>query len=143
MSSFLIRTASYPLLLSGKLVPVSVQLNQLTKFSKLQVGKVITTAKQRKGSQNALFPLSVAMSGLYPLKKVQADYLPPPKNSFDIRVNDSDYFDLVKEALDFDPSQIDMFNCDSLKLNEVEALSGSTAWILDEVEAKMNKVYQG
>ena len=103
VSSLLIRTASYPILLSGKLVPVSVQLNQVTKYSKLQVGKMITTAKQRKGSQNALFPLSVAMSGL----KVQADYLPPPKNSFDIRVNDSDYFDLVKEALDFDPSQIE------------------------------------
>ena len=30
---------SYPLLLSGKLIPVSIQLNQFSKFSKLQVGK--------------------------------------------------------------------------------------------------------
>ena len=29
----------YPILLSGKLIPVSVQLNQFSKFSKLQVGK--------------------------------------------------------------------------------------------------------
>ena len=29
----------FPLLLSGKLIPVSVQLNQFSKFSKLQVGK--------------------------------------------------------------------------------------------------------
>ena len=29
----------YPLLLSGKLIPVSVQLDQQAKFSKLQVGK--------------------------------------------------------------------------------------------------------
>ena len=104
VSSLLIRTASFPILLSGKLVPVSVQLNQVTKYSKLQVGKLISTAKLRKGSQNALFPLIVAPSDLYPLKKVQANYLPPPKNVFDIRVNDADYYDLVKEALDFDPS---------------------------------------
>jgi hypothetical protein len=39
------KSASFPLLLSGKLVPVSVQLNLLTKFSKLQVGKNIVTAK--------------------------------------------------------------------------------------------------
>jgi hypothetical protein len=39
------KSGSFPLLLSGKLVPVSVQLNLLTKFSKLQVGKSIVTAK--------------------------------------------------------------------------------------------------
>ena len=38
---------SFPLLLSGKLIPMSVLLNEQTKFSKLQVGKNIVTAKQR------------------------------------------------------------------------------------------------
>jgi hypothetical protein len=48
----------------------------------------------------------------------------------------------VKEELDFDPSQIESFNC-TLTLNEVEAHSGSTPWILEEFEKIINKVYQG
>lgn len=38
---------SFPLLRNGELITVSVQLNQKTKFAKLQVGKQIVTAKQR------------------------------------------------------------------------------------------------
>ena len=85
----------------------------------------------------------MAVSDLAPISKVQADYLPPPKNAFSIKVNDSDYYNLVKEEPDFDPSQIEWFKCRSLKLNEAEALSGSTPWIVEEVEEKMNKVYRG
>ena len=50
------KTGYFPLLLSGKLTPMSVQLNKMTKFSKLQVGKTFVTAKQKKGSKNPLFP---------------------------------------------------------------------------------------
>ena len=57
----------FPILLDGKLIPVSVILNQKTMFAKLQVGKSIVTAKQRKGSLNSLFPQSVALIGLSPL----------------------------------------------------------------------------
>ena len=101
--------ASNPLLRNGELIPVTVQLNQLTKFSKLQVGKNIVTAKQRHGSQNPLFPHSIAVSGLRPLQKVWVDYLPLPKNQFLVKVNDFNYYTLVKEELDFDPTQIEAF----------------------------------
>ena len=33
------KSGYYPLVLDGQLIPVSVQLDQLAKFSKLQVGK--------------------------------------------------------------------------------------------------------
>ena len=107
------------------------------------MGKTISTAKQKQGSQNPLFPLVIAVSDLPPVKKVWVDYLPPPKNEFILKVNDFDYYTLVKEEIDFDPSQIESFKCLSLKLNEVEAHSGVMPWVLEEVEEKMNRVYQG
>ena len=82
-----IKRGYFPLIVNGELIPVSVQLNQLTKFSKLQVGKQVVTAKQRKGSQNQLMPLSIAIIGRAPLTKVWVDYLPPPKNLFIVQVN--------------------------------------------------------
>ena len=69
--------------------------------------------------------------------------MPLPKYEFLIKVNDKDYYTLVKEEIDFDPSQIESFKCRSLKLNEVEAHSGVMPWVLEEVEEKMNRVYQG
>ena len=99
-----IKRGYFPLLLNGELIPVSVQLNQMSKFAKLQVGKQIVTAKQRKGAQNPLFPLSIAVSGLEPLTKVWVDYQPPPLNYFILRVNGKDYFSLVKEELGVDPT---------------------------------------
>ena len=62
------------------------------------------TSKWKKGAQNVNFPLTIAIVGLAPLSKVEADYLPPPKNQFIIRVNGDDYFMLLKEDLGFDPS---------------------------------------
>ena len=62
-----IKRGSFPLLCNGKLIPVSVQLNKLTKFSLLEVGMSIVTAKQREGSQKPLFPQTIAISGLAPL----------------------------------------------------------------------------
>ena len=49
-------------------------------------------------------PLAIALNGLQPLKKVWVDYLPYPKKSFVIRVNDADIYSLVKEEADFDPT---------------------------------------
>ena len=54
------------------------------------------------------------MSGLYPLTKVWVDYESYPKNIFVIRVNDADIYSLVKEEVDFDPSQVAKFE---VKLN--------------------------
>ena len=45
-------------------------LNRHTKFSKLAVGKNVVTAKQRHGSQDQLYPLTIALSDLPPLSKV-------------------------------------------------------------------------
>ena len=90
-----------------------------------------------------MFPQSIALSGLAPLYKVEADYSPPPKNEFIIKVNGDDYYYLPKEYVDFDPSIIEVFKCQSLKLNGDEAISGSIPWILEEVEDKMNEVYKG
>ena len=104
---------------------------------------MISTAKQKQGSQNPLFPQVIAISDLAPVKKVWADYLPPPKNEFILKVNDFDYYTLVKEEIDFDPTQIELFKCEKLVLNEVEALSGQVPWVIEEVEEKINKVYQG
>ena len=74
---------------------------------------------------------------------MSADYLPPPKNQFIIKVNGEDYYALVKEEFDFDPSKLEIFKCKSLKLNDIEAHSGYMTWVLDEFEDKINRVYQG
>ena len=75
------------------------------------MGKQIVTAKQRQGSKYPLFPQMVAVSGLAPLSKVEADYLPPPKNQFVIKVNGDEYYALVKEDLGVDLSQVEFFKC--------------------------------
>ena len=69
--------------------------------------------------------------------------MPPPKNEFSIKVNGYDYYTLVKEDIDYDPSKVETLKCESIKLNNIEAHRGSMPWILDEVEEKLNKVYQG
>ena len=68
------------------------------------MGKQIVTTKQSKGSQNQLFPQSIAVTGLAPLHKVWVDYEPPPKNRFDVRVNGQSFYSLALEEIDFDPS---------------------------------------
>ena len=80
----------------GEYIGVSTVLNTHTKFAKLQVGKNVVSARQRH-SQDQLYPLSIALSGLYPLKKVWVDYEPQPKNAFVIELNDSDLYNLVIE----------------------------------------------
>ena len=63
--------------------------------------------------------MSIAVSGLAPLSKVSADYLPPPKNQFEIKVNGQDYYTLVKEDSEFDPFKVELFKCEILKLNDI------------------------
>ena len=89
-----------------------------------------------------MFPQVIALSGLKPLSKVWADYLPPPKNQFLLKVNDFDYYTLIKEELDYDPTQFESFSC-TLALNEEVAISGSMTWDIEEVEQKINQVYRG
>ena len=99
------RSAKFGLMRKGEYIGVSVLLNTITKFAKLQVGKNVVSARQRSGHEDPLFPLAVALSGLHPLTKVWVDYLPQPKNSFVIKVNDADVYSLVKEEVDYDPSK--------------------------------------
>ena len=98
------KTATFGLLLKGEYISVSVLLNTLTKFSKLTVGKHVVSAKQRHSTGQQLFPLLIALSGLFPLTKVSVDYEPQPKNIFKFRVNDADIYSLVKEEANYDPS---------------------------------------
>ena len=83
---------------------MSAVLNTHTKFAKLQVGKHVVTAKQRH-SQDLVFPLAIALSGLLPLTKVWVDFVLLPKSTFIFRVNDADIYSLVKEEADYDPTK--------------------------------------
>ena len=129
----------------GNYISVSVVFNTLTKFAKLAVGKHVVCARQR-GSENQLFPLTVALNGLHPLSKVEVNYEPYPKNSFKFRVNGEDFYNLVKEEVDFDPSKTETLHV-YLNLNEKKdknqnegidkAICGATPWIINEVEDKI------
>ena len=99
------KTAKFGLLRKGEYIGVSVVLNTLTKFAKLQVGKHVTSARQQQGSQIQLFPLVIGLSGLSPISKVSVEYEPQPKNNFVFRVNDADVYSLVKEEIDYDPTK--------------------------------------
>ena len=80
------------------------------------MGKHVVVARQRN-SQDQLFPLAIALSGLHPLTKVWVDYLPQPKNTFIFRVNGEDMYSLVKEEVDFDPTKTETLSV-SLKVND-------------------------
>ena len=97
------KSANFGLLRKGQYTGVSVVLNSHTKFAKLAVGKHVVTAKLRH-SGDQLFPLTVALSGLGLLSKVEVNYLPQPKNIFTFKVNDLDIYSYVKEEVDYDPS---------------------------------------
>ena len=64
----------------------------------------MVSAKQRN-SKDPLFPLALALSDLHPLSKVSVDYLTHPKNTFAIKVNGEDIYNLPKEEVDFDPTK--------------------------------------
>ena len=113
----------------GEFICVSTVLNTHTKFAKLQVGKNVVSARQSH-SQDQLYPLAIALSGLHPLTKVWVDYEPQPKNTFTFRVNDNDIYSLVKEEVDYDPSKTETLRLESLKINEIEAISISMPFII-------------
>ena len=98
--------AKFGLLRRGEYIGVSVLLNMITKFGKLSVGKHVVSARQRSPGE-PIFPLTIALSGLHPLSKIWVDYEPQPKNKFTIRVNDADFYSLVKEEANFDPTKTD------------------------------------
>ena len=64
------KSAKFGLLRKGEYIGVSALWNQHTKFAKLSVGKHVVTAKQRQGSQDPLFPLTIAINGWPPITKV-------------------------------------------------------------------------
>ena len=137
------KSAKFGLLRNGEHIGASVMFNTLTKFSKLAVGKHVVTAKQRNRSGVSLFPLIIALNGLTPISKVEVDYLPPPKNTFQFRVNDADIYSLPKEEVDYDPSKTESMEV-YLKFNDklsngedVWALCGNMPWIVNEVDEKI------
>ena len=79
------------------------------------------TAKQRHG-KDPLFPLVIALSGLSPLAKVSVDYL-ASKNTFAIKVNGADIYNLVKEEVNFDPTKTETLNVD-LNINDKKDSNG-------------------
>ena len=97
----------------------------ITKFSKLQVGKHVVTTKQRDSSEEPLFPLSIALSGLSPLEKVWVDFEPLPKNNFIIKVNDNSIYSLKKEEVDYDPTKTETL-CVNLNINDKKDSNGQT-----------------
>ena len=92
------------------------------------------SAKQRHG-KDPIFPLVVALSGLSPLTKVSVNYL-PSKNTFVIKVNGADIYNLVKEEVDFDPTKTENLYV-SLIINEKGHINGTMPWIIDDVEDKI------
>ena len=120
-------------MLKGKYVGATVLLNTQTKFAKLQVGKYFVSANARKNPGEPLFPLAIALNGLHPLTKVWVDYLPLPKNTFVIKVNDADIYSFVKEEVDYDPSKTEAL-CVTLDINDTQdVIYDSTPWIIDDV----------
>ena len=112
-----LRSAKFGLLRKGEYIGVAVVLNMHTKFAKLSVGKNVVKARQQHSSQDPLFPLVIALSGLYPISKVWVNYEAWPKNTFVFRVNDADVYSLVKEEVDYDPSKTETLTV-ALKVND-------------------------
>ena len=63
--------------------------------------------------------------------------MPQPKNTFIIKVNDVDYYSLIKEEVDYDPSKIETLKVSSLYINDKQTISLSMPWIIDDVEEKI------
>ena len=85
----------------------------------------------------------IAISGLPPLTKVWVDYL-PKKNIFQIKINDADFYSLVKEEVEFDPTKTETLtvnvNINEKKNSENEldlTISGSMPWIFNDIEDKI------
>ena len=68
------KSAKFNIIRRGESTSVSVLLDTHSKFAKLAVGKNVVTAKLKNSSEDPVFPLAIALSGLYPLTKVWVDY---------------------------------------------------------------------
>ena len=132
------KSAKFGLMRKGEYISVSVLLNTLTKFAKLQVGKHVVSAKQKR-SGDPLFPLAVALSGLIPLTKVWVEYQPLPKNTFVIKINDADFYSLPKEEVDYDPTQTETLRV-AILVNGKLAASESMPWIIEDFSDKVESI---
>ena len=65
----------------------------------------------------------IELSGLYPLTEVWVDYEPLPKNMFMIRVNDAEFYSLVREEADFDPTKTEQLKV-KLRINDQKDKNG-------------------
>ena len=54
-----------------------------------------------------------------------------------IRVNDTDYYSLVKEEVDYDPTKTEALTVRNFIVNDKQILSGSMPWIINDVEEKI------
>ena len=72
-----------------------------------------------------------------PLSKVEVIYEPSPKNIFIIRVNGVDYYSLVKEEVDYDPSKTEELKVRNFEMNDKEIVTISMPWIIDEIEDRI------
>ena len=78
------------------------------------------------------------------MTKVWVDYNSHPRSSFNIKVNDSDVYNLTKEEANYDPSKTECLNV-NLNVNNKKnsngnkewAIYGSIPWIIDVLEDKM------
>ena len=129
------KSVKFGFLLKGKYIGATAILNMHTKFAKLQVGKHVVSANQRH-SKDPLFPLAIALVSLAPLTKVWVNFEPHPKSRFVIKVNDEDYYSLVKEEYDYDPTKTETLSVD-LKINDKMTIHRSIPWIIDDVEEKI------
>ena len=64
-------------------------------------------------------------------------YEPLPKNCFTIKVNDEDIHSLVKEEVDYDPTQTEALTVYSLKVNDNEIIATSMPWIVNDFDEKV------
>ena len=76
---------------------------------------------------------------MHPVVKVSVSYEPQPKNIFTFRVNDEDLYSLTKEEVDFDPSKTEILKV-ILKVNNIEAIPREAAWIIDDVDERIQSV---
>ena len=71
--------------------------------------------------------------------------MPQPKNTFIIRVNDIEYYSLVKEEVEYDPTKTEKLSV-FLKINGQEtigtrasgaSITGKIPWIIEDMEDKI------
>ena len=65
------------------------------------------------------------------------NFEPLPKNIFIIKVNDADYYSLVKEEVDYDPTKTEALKLYQFNVNDKEIFSNSMPWIIDDLEDRI------